>query len=89
MVQQTDILIGMHGAALAYALLLPPHAALVELWPQVCAGMLLVAMFTWAAICPCSPPAYVPLLCFCACRPTASGAATRTLRSGRARCIGG
>lgn len=25
----------MHGAALTYALLLPPHAALVELWPQV------------------------------------------------------
>ncbi|KAL4448126.1 hypothetical protein ABPG75_005345 [Micractinium tetrahymenae] len=33
-VQQADILIGMHGAALAHALLLPPHAALVELWPQ-------------------------------------------------------
>lgn len=31
----TDILIGMHGAALTYAFLLSPHAALVELWPQV------------------------------------------------------
>ncbi|KAI7846398.1 hypothetical protein COHA_000109 [Chlorella ohadii] len=30
----TDILIGMHGAALTYAFLLSPHAALVELWPQ-------------------------------------------------------
>ncbi len=24
---------GMHGAALAYSLLMQPHAALVELWP--------------------------------------------------------
>ncbi len=39
-VQATDILIGMHGAALAHALLLPPHAALVELWPQVGAVVL-------------------------------------------------
>ena len=30
----TDVLIGMHGAALAWALLLPPHAAVIELWPQ-------------------------------------------------------
>ena len=37
-VQQTDVLIGMHGAALAHALLLPPHAALVELWPEVGSG---------------------------------------------------
>lgn len=41
-VQQTDILVGMHGAALAHALLLPPHAALVELWPQVGIGRLLL-----------------------------------------------
>lgn len=34
-VQQTDILIGMHGAALTYVALMPPHGALVELWPQV------------------------------------------------------
>ena len=34
-VQSTDVLVGMHGAALAHALLMPPHAALVELWPQV------------------------------------------------------
>lgn len=33
-VQRTDVLIGMHGAALTYALLLPQHAAVVELWPQ-------------------------------------------------------
>lgn len=39
-VQETDILVGMHGAALAHALLLPPHAALVELWPQVGAVVL-------------------------------------------------
>ncbi|GAB4817514.1 hypothetical protein N2152v2_004560 [Parachlorella kessleri] len=30
----TDILIGMHGAALAYSMLMAPHAAVVELWPQ-------------------------------------------------------
>lgn len=33
--QRADILIGMHGAALTYSLLMQPHAALVELWPQV------------------------------------------------------
>ena len=38
LVQQTDVLVGMHGAGLAHALLLPPHAALVELWPQVGGG---------------------------------------------------
>ena len=30
----TDVLVAMHGAALAYALLMRPHAAVVELWPQ-------------------------------------------------------
>ena len=30
---ETDILIGMHGAGLTYMLFLPPHAALVELFP--------------------------------------------------------
>ncbi|KAK9819676.1 hypothetical protein WJX72_000981 [[Myrmecia] bisecta] len=29
-----DILIGMHGAALAYTLLMPPHAGVIELWAQ-------------------------------------------------------
>ncbi|KAL0034323.1 hypothetical protein WJX77_009296 [Trebouxia sp. C0004] len=30
----TDILIGMHGAALAWSLMMPPGTALLELWPQ-------------------------------------------------------
>ena len=34
MVASTDVLIGMHGAALAYSILMAPHAAVVELWPQ-------------------------------------------------------
>lgn len=33
-VQQADVLIGVHGTALAFSLALPPHAALVEIWPQ-------------------------------------------------------
>ena len=28
------MLAGMHGAALAWSLLMPPGAALLELWPQ-------------------------------------------------------
>lgn len=36
--QRADMVIGMHGAALTYSVLLPPHAALVELWPQARAG---------------------------------------------------
>mmetsp|Transcript_20390 Transcript_20390/g.63220 ORF Transcript_20390/g.63220 Transcript_20390/m.63220 type:complete len:100 (-) Transcript_20390:117-416(-) len=27
-------MVSMHGAALAYGLLLPPHAGIVEMWPQ-------------------------------------------------------
>ena len=30
----TDVLLGMHGAALTYSLYLPPWGALVELWPK-------------------------------------------------------
>lgn len=30
----TDILVGMHGAALAWSLIMPPGTALLELWPQ-------------------------------------------------------
>lgn len=33
-VGETDVLVAMHGAALAYTLLMRPHAAVVELWPQ-------------------------------------------------------
>jgi len=29
-----DVMVSMHGAALAYGLLLPPHAGIVEMWPQ-------------------------------------------------------
>lgn len=29
-----DVLIGMHGAALAWTLMMPPGTALLELWPQ-------------------------------------------------------
>lgn len=32
-ISQTDVLIGMHGAALVYSTLQPPYGALVELWP--------------------------------------------------------
>ena len=32
-IAETDILIGMHGAGLTHTLILPPHAALVELFP--------------------------------------------------------
>ena len=31
---RTDVLVGMHGAGLTYAALLPPWAAVVELWPK-------------------------------------------------------
>lgn len=31
---QTDVLVGMHGAALTYALYLPHHAGVLELWPK-------------------------------------------------------
>ena len=36
---RTDMLIGMHGAALTGVIFLPAHAALVELWSttEVCA----------------------------------------------------
>ena len=34
LVARTDILIAMHGAALSWAALLPPHAAVLELWPK-------------------------------------------------------
>jgi hypothetical protein len=34
LVSRTDVLVGMHGAALTFALYLPPHAAVVELWPK-------------------------------------------------------
>jgi hypothetical protein len=30
----TEILVGMHGAALTYALYMPPHGAVVEMWPK-------------------------------------------------------
>jgi len=32
--ERTDVLLGMHGAALTYAALLPPWAAVVEMWPK-------------------------------------------------------
>ena len=31
---RADVVVGMHGAALTYAALLPPWAAVVELWPK-------------------------------------------------------
>lgn len=34
MVANTDVLIGMHGAALAHAVYLPPWAGVLELWPK-------------------------------------------------------
>ncbi len=34
MAARTDLLVGMHGAALTYAALLPPWGAVVELWPK-------------------------------------------------------
>ena len=34
MLRQTVVIAGMHGAALAWTLLMGPHAATVELWPQ-------------------------------------------------------
>ena len=33
-VARSDVLIGMHGAALTHALYLPPHAGVLELWPK-------------------------------------------------------
>ena len=33
-VASTDILIGMHGAALTHSLLLPPWGGVMELWPK-------------------------------------------------------
>jgi len=33
-VEDTDVLVGMHGAALTYASLLPPWGGLIELWPK-------------------------------------------------------
>ena len=30
----TDVLVGMHGAALAYSILLPPNSAVIELFPS-------------------------------------------------------
>jgi hypothetical protein len=33
-VARTEVLVGMHGAALTYALYMPPHGAVVELWPK-------------------------------------------------------
>lgn len=33
-IARTDILVGMHGAALTHALYLPHHAAVLELWPK-------------------------------------------------------
>jgi hypothetical protein len=32
--EETDILVGMHGAALTHALYLPPWAAVLEMWPK-------------------------------------------------------
>ena len=32
--EDTDVLVGMHGAALTYASLLPPWGGLIELWPK-------------------------------------------------------
>ncbi|KAK9846728.1 hypothetical protein WJX84_010568 [Apatococcus fuscideae] len=34
LITHTDLLIGMHGAALAWTLLMPEHAGVLELWPQ-------------------------------------------------------
>lgn len=34
MIAGTDILVGMHGAALSHAVFLPPWAGVVELWPK-------------------------------------------------------
>ena len=34
LIARTDVLVGMHGAALTWAALLPPHAAVLELWPK-------------------------------------------------------
>ena len=34
LITRADVLLGMHGAGLAWVLLLPPHAAMLELWPQ-------------------------------------------------------
>ena len=33
-VAATDVLVGMHGAALTYSLYLAPHAGVLELWPK-------------------------------------------------------
>lgn len=34
LVADTDVLVGMHGAALTFALYMPPHAGVLELWPK-------------------------------------------------------
>jgi len=34
LIARTDVLVGMHGAALTHALYLPPHAGVLELWPK-------------------------------------------------------
>lgn len=34
LISETDILIGMHGAGLSHTLFLPPHAGLIELYPN-------------------------------------------------------
>lgn len=34
LISETDVLIGMHGAGLSHALFLPPHAGLIELYPN-------------------------------------------------------
>ena len=34
MISRTDVLVGMHGAALTHSLYLPHHAGVLELWPK-------------------------------------------------------
>ena len=34
LVADTDVLVGMHGAALTFSLYMPPHGAVLELWPK-------------------------------------------------------
>ena len=34
-IASTDILVGMHGAALSYVVFLPPWASMVEMWPRI------------------------------------------------------
>ncbi|KAK3238858.1 hypothetical protein CYMTET_51167 [Cymbomonas tetramitiformis] len=47
----TDILLGMHGAGLAWVVALAPHAALLEIWPQA-SGMwrCYEHMATWSGV---------------------------------------